>query len=146
MHDLFHVRHFHCYHFPHIIFSHIISYFLMTLGLIYNITYKLQDYSWISTYIIGLNDKIKQNHWRLWASIFPGPRKLAAQNIHCAPRRPNLFSKGKVPLLTSLMYSISTWIFKWASWWCHRLTICHICYTWNSENSHFFPYRGKSIS
>ena len=32
----------------------------------------------------------------------------------------------------------SLWIFKWASWWCHRLTICHIYYTWNFENFHFF--------
>ena len=40
----------------------------------------------------------------------------------------------------------SLWIFKWVSWWCHRLTICHIYYTWNSENFHFFPDTGKSIS
>ena len=40
----------------------------------------------------------------------------------------------------------SLWIFKWVSWWCHRLTICHIYYTWNFENFHFFPDTGKSIS
>ena len=38
----------------------------------------------------------------------------------------------------------SLWIFKWVSWWCHRLTICHIYYTWNFENFHFFPDTGKS--
>ena len=40
----------------------------------------------------------------------------------------------------------SLWIFKWVSWWCHRLTICHIYYTWNFENFHIFPDTGKSIS
>ena len=41
----------------------------------------------------------------------------------------------------------SLWIFKWVSWWCHRLTICHIYYTWNFENFHFFfPDTGNSIS
>ena len=32
----------------------------------------------------------------------------------------------------------SLWIFKWVSWWCHRLTICHIYHTWNFENYNFF--------
>ena len=27
----------------------------------------------------------------------------------------------------------SIWICKWASWWCHRLTTCHIFCTWNVE-------------
>ena len=28
-------------------------------------------------------------------------------------------------------YSLTSplWIFKWVSWWCHRLTICHVYYT-----------------
>ena len=36
-----------------------------------NITHKLQDYTIISTHIIGLVSEIQQNHWHLWATNFP---------------------------------------------------------------------------
>ena len=40
----------------------------------------------------------------------------------------------------------SLWIFKWASWWCHPLTIFHIYCIWNFENFSFLAHTGKNIS
>ena len=33
----------------------------------------------------------------------------------------------------------SIWICKWASWWCHRLTICHIFCTYIFEKFNILP-------
>ena len=37
----------------------------------------------------------------------------------------------------------SLWIFKWASWWCHALTIFHMYCIWNFENFWFLAHTGK---
>ena len=38
------------------------------------------------------------------------------------------------------------WIFKWASWWCHPLTIFHVYHIWILEKFSFLVHTGKNIS